>query len=330
MAFTDEIILKLKAGDGGDGRVKWHRSRREQKGGPAGGDGGRGADVYIRGVRDLEYLAKYTSNPKFVAEDGGSGGGKSLEGKDGEPLIINVPVGSLVVNLSTGKQYDITEESRLVKVLSGGKGGYGNEHFKSSRNVTPMESTKGKPGESSSFKIELRLIADAGLIGYPNAGKSTLLNTITNSKAKVGNYAFTTLNPNLGVLGKYILADIPGLIEGAHTGKGLGDKFLKHIMRTNTLIHCISAERDDVVEAYKSIHNELSSYNKELAEKDEIIILTKTDVTSSDIVDKQIKALTEHANAVVYPVSILDNASISKFVESLYYKLSNTTDEQAS
>ncbi len=323
MAFTDEIILKLKAGDGGDGVVKWHRNRREQKGGPAGGNGGRGGDVYLRGVRDLEYLARYTSNPKFVAEDGAPGGGKSLEGKDGDPLIVNVPIGSLVTNLSTGKQYDIVEEGVLVKVLTGGKGGYGNEHFKSSKNVTPMESTNGKPGEVASFKVELRLIADAGLIGYPNAGKSTLLNTITNSKAKVGNYAFTTLNPNLGVLDKYVIADIPGLIEGAHTGKGLGDKFLKHIMRTKTLIHCISVERDDIIQAYNSIRTELVSYNAELANKDEIVVITKTDVLSTEEVAKRIRDFRDHVDTdmQIYSVSVLDDASVKDLTKILLDKL---------
>ena len=200
MAFVDEVTLKIKAGAGGDGVVKWLRTRREQKGGPAGGDGGKGGAVYFSGVRDIEYLAKYTSNPKFEAQGGGQGGANSLEGKDGDDLYIKIPVGSLVTDLQTMEEYEILLENNPVKILSGGKGGYGNEHFKGSRNVTPMEHTDGKPGASSSFKVELRLIADAGFIGYPNAGKSTLLNFLTNSRAKVGNYAFTTLEPNLGAL----------------------------------------------------------------------------------------------------------------------------------
>jgi GTP-binding protein len=321
MAFIDEIILKLKAGDGGDGVVNWHRSRREQKGGPAGGNGGKGGNVYLVGVRDIEYLAKYTSDPKFVAEDGGNGGGKSLEGKDGDDLLVKVPVGSLVTNLTTGEQYDITNTDRPIKVLSGGRGGYGNEHFKGSRNVTPMEQTDGKQGESAGFKIELRLIADAGFIGFPNVGKSTLLNTLTNSKAKIGNYAFTTLNPNLGVLDGYILADIPCLIEGASSGKGLGDKFLRHIMRTKTLVHCISVERDDIVDAYEAIRKELLDYDKQLLDKREMVVITKSDMLSQkDLLDLRAK-LESHIDDQVLTVSILDDGSVDRLHTELLKKL---------
>ena len=321
MAFTDEIILKIKAGDGGDGVVKWLRTRRIQKGGPVGGNGGKGGDVYMVGIRNIEYLAKYTSNPKFVADSGGAGSGNSLEGKDGDDLRINVPVGSLVTNLTSREQYDILEEGVPVKVLSGGRGGYGNEHFKSSRNVTPMEQTDGKVGESASFKVELRLVADAGFIGFPNAGKSTLLNTLTNSKAKVGNYAFTTLNPNLGVFHDYILADIPGLIEGASTGKGLGDKFLRHIMRTNILIHVISAERDDVVKAYKAIRKELTEYNKELSDKQELVVISKSDMVEPDAVRGQIKELA-NIGVIARSVSVLDDPIMKKFEVDLLHVLS--------
>ncbi len=325
MAFTDEIILKIKAGKGGDGVVKWHRNRREQKGGPAGGNGGKGGDVFLVGIRDIEYLAKYTSNPKFIAQDGESGGAKSLEGKDGADLYIKIPAGSLVTNLSTGEQFDIISEENPIKILKGGKGGYGNEHFKSSRNVTPMEQTNGKLGESASFKVELRLIADAGLIGYPNAGKSTLLNTITNSKAKVGNYAFTTLNPNLGVLDKYIIADIPGLIEGASKGYGLGDKFLKHIMRTKTLIHIISAERDDVVEAYKSIRKELSAYDHTLSKKPELIVITKTDLLEDKDLLEKTTVLKKYTNKTPLTVSILDDSSINSLKKVILKELESNS-----
>ncbi|MCD5384358.1 MAG: GTPase ObgE [Candidatus Pacebacteria bacterium] len=323
MAFTDEIILKIKAGDGGNGVVKWLRTRRDQKGGPVGGDGGRGGDVYFVGIRDVEYLAKYTSNPKFVAQNGEQGGGNSLEGKDGNTLYIKIPVGSLVTDLSTGREYDILEEGLPVSVLSGGRGGYGNEHFKSSRNVTPMEQTNGKQGEASSFKVELRLVADAGLIGFPNAGKSTLLNTLTNSKAKIGNYDFTTLNPNLGVLNDYILADIPGLIEGASSGKGLGDRFLRHIMRTNILVHCISVERGDIIAAYNTIRKELQEYNPELTTKKELIVITKIDMVSEANLRKAIKELS-NIGVVASTVSILDDESIQEFTGTLMSVLSKS------
>lgn len=320
MKLVDEIILHICSGKGGDGAVQWHRNRRIQKGGPAGGDGGKGADVYLRGVRDVERLSRYASNPKFKADDGGAGGRKSLEGKDGDDLFIDIPVGSLITNLNSKdtpkESYNIISEGDTIKILAGGKGGYGNEHFKSSRNVTPMEQTDGKPGACADFKVELRLIADAGFIGYPNAGKSTLLNTITNSHAKVGNYAFTTLDPNLGVFHKYILADIPGLIEGASAGKGLGDKFLRHIMRTKMLIHCISAEQDDVVDAYNTIRNELAEYNPELLDKQEMVIITKSDVVSGKNLEKIIKEVRSISPEAV-AVSVLDDDSIESFTKRL-------------
>ena len=316
MALVDEVILHVSSGKGGDGVVQWHRDRRNQKGGPAGGNGGKGADVFLRGVRDVERLGKYTSNPKFKAEDGGNGGQKSLEGKDGDDLLIDIPIGSVVTNLMTKEVYEIVSEGESMQILSGGKGGYGNEHFKGSRNVTPMEQTDGKPSQSADFKVELRLIADAGFIGYPNAGKSTLLNALTNSKAKVGNYAFTTLDPNLGAFGKFILADIPGLIEGASVGKGLGGKFLRHIMRTKILIHCISAEREELKEAYDAIRNELKEYNTELVKKKEVLIITKSDMVE----DAKLHKLKKEAQAIytdVLVVSVLDDASIDALSKHL-------------
>ena len=319
MALIDEVILHVCSGKGGDGVVQWHRDRRNQKGGPAGGNGGKGADVFLRGVRDVERLGKYTSNPKFKAQDGGNGGQKSLEGKDGDDLFIDIPIGSIVTNLQSKDIYEIVDEGSTIKILSGGKGGYGNEHFKGSRNVTPMEQTDGKQSQCADFKVELRLIADAGFIGYPNAGKSTLLNALTNSKAKIGNYAFTTLEPNLGAFGKFILADIPGLIEGASNGKGLGDKFLRHIMRTKTLIHCISVEQDDVKEAYNAIRNELKEYNKELLEKKEVLIITKSDMVESDELEKVMQDAREIYNNVL-TVSVLDDDSVeflSKYLMSV-------------
>jgi GTP-binding protein len=316
MALVDEIILHACSGKGGDGRVAWHRNRRIQKGGPAGGDGGRGADVYLRGVRDVGRLSKYTSNPKFKAQDGGDGGQKSLEGKDGDDFHIAVPVGSVVTNLMTKDVYEVVSDGETIKVLSGGRGGFGNEHFKSSRNVTPMEHTDGKDAECADFRVELRLIAAAGFIGYPNAGKSTLLNELTNSKAKIGNYAFTTLDPNLGIFDDYVLADIPGLIEGASGGKGLGGKFLKHIMRTNILIHCISAENDSIKDAYKTIRKELGEYNATLLEKKELLIITKSDTVDGKELNTKLKEA-KKLNATAIAVSILDDQALLLLQKSI-------------
>ncbi len=323
MTFVDEIILNICSGKGGDGALKWHRNRRIQKGGPAGGDGGKGGDVYLRGVHHIERLSAYSSNPKFKASDGGRGGGNSLEGKDGGDLFIDIPIGSVVTNLQSGETYEVLTQGQQIKILTGGKGGYGNEHFKSSRNVTPMEHTDGKLGICADFKVELQLIAHAGFIGYPNAGKSTLLNTLTNSRAKVGDYAFTTLDPNLGVFGNYILADIPGLIEGASIGKGLGDKFLKHIMRTNILIHCISVERDDIIESYNAIRNELEAYNPELLQKQELLIITKSDLVNNDNLEI-IMSKARDISPSVLAISIIDDNQLDVFIKYLSKTLDNT------
>ncbi len=309
MALVDEITLQITAGKGGDGVVAWYRNRRNQKGGPAGGDGGKGGDVFLRGVRQIDVLSKYMGNNTLKAQDGQNGGKRSLEGKNGSDLFIDVPVGSVVTNLSSGEVYEITRENEQVKILSGGKGGFGNEHFKSSRNITPMEHTDGKPGQSAYFRIELQLIADAGLIGFPNAGKSTLLNALTNSKSKIGNYAFTTLEPNLGVFESYTLADIPGLIQGAAAGKGLGHSFLKHIQRTKVLIHCISVELEDVLQAYQAIRKELQEYDNRLLKKKEIIVITKVDMVPYIVLNNVLESIRHMGNEVI-PVSIHNNESV--------------------
>ncbi len=322
MTFTDEIILNICAGHGGNGVVRWHRNRRNQKGGPAGGDGGKGGDVYLRGVRDIEVLSRYISNPKFKASDGGHGGGNSLEGSDGADLFIDVPVGSVITQIrpEDHQMIEIRKEGESVKLLQGGRGGFGNEHFKSSRNVTPIEQTDGKKGECADFRVELRLIADAGFIGFPNAGKSTLLNVLTNSGVKVGNYSFTTLEPNLGAFKGYILADIPGLIKGASSGKGLGDKFLRHIMRTNMLVHCISAELDDIEAAYNTVRKELGNYDPALLNKKEILLITKSDtIGSRRLSDLLAEAQTLNPN--VLSISVLEDDSIKAFEYYLIHEL---------
>ena len=223
-------------------------------------------------------LAQYRHVKEFKAENGAAGMKNSMHGKDGEDLYIDLPVGSVIKNLETGKVVSLDEEGQTVRLLIGGRGGLGNEHYKSSTNVNPMQSTDGRPGESADFFIELELIADIGLIGLPNAGKSSLLNELTNSTAKIGAYAFTTLEPNLGDMYGKIIADIPGLIEGASEGKGLGHAFLRHVRRTRLLAHCISLENEDLKAAYKVIRDELEAYSSDLAKKPEIIVLTKSDV----------------------------------------------------
>ncbi|MFA6095656.1 MAG: GTPase, partial [Candidatus Paceibacterota bacterium] len=227
MAFVDEVTFHARAGRGGSGVVRWLHEKGKEYMGPAGGNGGKGGDVYVEAVRDIGILHGYRNIKLFEAEKGGDGGKKSMDGKTGEDLVLKLPVGSVVTNLDTLQSFDLLKEGERVLVLKGGRYGLGNEHFKGSTNQRPEMTTEGRVGEEADFHIELRLVVDAGFVGFPNAGKSSLLNALTNAKAKVAAYQFTTLEPNLGDLYGFILADIPGLIEGASEGKGLGDKFLR-------------------------------------------------------------------------------------------------------
>jgi GTP-binding protein len=239
-----------------------------------------------------------------------------MECKDGEDLIIDLPVGSVVTNLKTEKKYELLKEGDQILILKGGRGGLGNEHFKSSRNTTPEESTPGKEGEDGDFFIELELIANVGFIGLPSAGKSSLLNELTRSRAKVGAYPFTTLEPNLGDLYGFILADIPGLIEGASEGKGLGHKFLRHIKRTGILAHCISFENENMIDAYNIIREELKKFSSDLINKKEIIILTKFDLVDAEK-QKEVKRNIEKINPDVMIVSVYDDKSIKELADYL-------------
>ena len=296
--FVDELTITAKAGRGGDGVVRWRHEKFVARGGPSGGNGGRGGNVYMRAVRDLGLLAKYTGAKEFKAQDGEAGQKSSRHGEGGTDLHIDVPVGATVTEEERNRTYTFLVEGETHCVLKGGRGGLGNEYFKSSINRSPEESTKGKRGEQGTFRIELSLIVDAGLIGLPNAGKSTLLNTLTHASAKVASYPFTTLEPHLGDLHGCILADIPGLVEGASIGKGLGHKFLKHIARTKMLIHCVSLENEDPVSAYTLVRDELGKFDPELLQKDEWIILTKADLISEEQ-RTQVQAAFTKANHVV-------------------------------
>lgn len=283
--FVDELKIYAKAGDGGNGVVRWRQEKFKPMGGPSGGNGGKGGDVYVRAVRNLSLLAKYTGSKDFLALDGDAGGISSQHGKGGNDLYIDVPIGSRITDLSRERVFDLVTEGEIVKILHGGQGGLGNEYFKSSTNTSPEKATPGKKGEDGDFLIELILVVDVGLIGMPNAGKSTLLNTFTNATSAIGSYAFTTLEPHLGDLYGYILADIPGLIEGAATGKGLGHKFLRHVTKTKMLLHLVSLDGEDPVKDYYTILKELADYDKSLVEKEEWIIFTKKDLVEQDKID---------------------------------------------
>lgn len=284
--------------------------------GPAGGNGGKGGDVYALAVRDIGILTTYRNIKLFEAENGGDGGKKSMDGKTGTDLVLKLPIGSVVSNLDTEQKFELLKEGEKVLMLKGGRYGLGNEHFKASTNVRPMQTTEGRDGEEADFHVELRLVVDAGFAGFPNAGKSSLLNALTNAKAKVASYQFTTLEPNLGEMHKFILADIPGLIEGASEGKGLGDKFLRHIERTKMIIHCISLENEDLKLAYKTIRGELEAYSKELEAKKEIIVLTKTDLVDEKTLAKKVKEA-QKLNPDVFFVSIAKDDEVKALKDNL-------------
>jgi GTPase len=315
--FIDEITIEAKAGRGGDGVVRWRREKYIDKGGPNGGDGGRGGDVYAIAVQDIHLLSKYKNKRKFESDRGDDGEGGSRQGSSGENLYIEFPVGSIITNIESGASVSLETVGQKELLLKGGPGGYGNEQFKSSINVTPTTATKGKPGEEGHFHIELELFADIGLVGLPNAGKSSMLNAMTNAKAKIGSYQFTTLDPNLGDFYGHIIADIPGLIEGASEGKGLGVKFLKHIKRTKMLAHLVSFENEDMMKTYNEIRNELASYDEELINKDEVIILTKTDAVEDEKIIEKTKKQFEKLGKPVFTMSLYDDASVKNVSDEL-------------
>ncbi|HEX8591557.1 MAG TPA: GTPase ObgE [Candidatus Paceibacterota bacterium] len=321
MAFVDEITVHGAAGRGGDGVVRWLHIKGKEKGGPSGGDGGRGGDVIIEGVRDLGALASYRYTKKFRAEDGAPGEGNKRHGKDGEPAVLRVPVGTLVKNMTTKETIEILAEGERQTIFRGGSGGLGNHYFKGATNQNPTESTPGKPGQSGDIQLTLKLIADAGFVGFPNAGKSSLLNALTRARSKVGAYPFTTLDPHLGDFYGYLLADIPGLISGASSGRGLGSKFLRHIERTALIVHLVSAEQEDVAAAYRAIREELESFGRGLDEKPELVVLSKTDLLSPDELIEKTQTLSAVSGKEILSLSVIDDALLKRFSDALTKEL---------
>lgn len=307
--LIDDITIKVMAGNGGKGAVAFNKNMMSL--GPTGGSGGKGGDVYFEGISDLGALSQFRFEKEVRAKDGGSGKGQFRDGPDGGDLILKIPVGTVIQKIETDEVKEIVKIGERICVARGGIGGKGNFLFRSSTNTTPKRFQSGMPGEHFTVRLELKLIADVGFIGLPNAGKSSLLNELTKAKSKVANYPFTTLEPNLGAYFDLILADIPGLIEGASLGKGLGIKFLRHIERTRVVFHLISAESEDPVKDYKTIIKELTHYNKTLIKKPEYVFLSKSDTVSKEKVKKEIASLKKiHKN--VFPLSIHDWERIEK------------------
>lgn len=327
--FIDVAKIELKAGKGGDGSVAFRREKYEPSGGPAGGDGGDGGSIIIVGDKDIKTLMDYSYKSIYKAENGGDGRNKKQFGKKGEDLILKVPVGTLVKDYDTDTViYDVKHDKEEFVICKGGKGGKGNVHFKSSIRQAPRFAEPGTKGEEKTIKLELKLLADVGLIGLPNVGKSTLLSIMSNARPKIANYHFTTLEPNLGVckVGEksFVLADIPGLIEGASEGLGLGHDFLKHIERTKILVHVLDisgSEGRNPIEDFELINSELSSYNIKLNDKKMLVVLNKTDLGAED----NIKEFREKYSDKVDEILEI-SAATTENVDKLMYLIADTLD----
>lgn len=311
--LIDEITIQTKAGTGGNGSVSFFPQRQ----GPCGGDGGNGGSIIVRAKREVKNLNAVAQKKDFIAEDGGAGDTFNKTGHNGNDCIFYVPLHTELTNQELNRKITVELFDTDYVLCRGGLGGRGNDRFKSPTNQTPRFAEPGKPGEVYSFKIILKLIADIGLIGLPNAGKSSLLNELTNAKAATAPYPFTTLEPNLGAFGEIILADIPGLIEGASKGKGLGVKFLKHIEKVQLFLHCISCESLDPVKDYMIVRKELQEYNPLLMNKKEIVLLTKIDLISEKDRKALIKKMTKDLGVEVFPISIHDFDGLEKLKKLL-------------
>lgn len=317
--LIDDVTISIKAGNGGKGVVSFIRNARTARGGPDGGNGGNGGSIYFMGSTNVSDLNEFMYKKKLTAENGVSGGRQNLYGRNGKDLIVTVPVGT-TISTENGETYEINDSVSKILLAKGGKGGLGNNEFKSATNQTPMHAESGGSGEEKTIHLEMRLIAKVGFVGLPNAGKSSLLNAITNAHPKIGDYPFTTLEPNLGALNNIILCDIPGLTKGASFGKGLGIKFLKHIEKTELLIHCIDCQSADILKDYKTVRNEFIKYGNNLADKEEIILLTKTDLLTEKELAKQIKKLNT-TKRIIKTISIYNNEDINNFKKFIKEKI---------
>ena len=322
MKFLDQVKIFIKAGDGGSGSASMRREKFIEYGGPDGGNGGKGASIILKAERNLNTLIDYRYTQHFKAERGENGKGKNKTGKNGKDLILKVPIGTQVLEEDNKTLlFDFKNEKEEFVVAIGGRGGLGNTNFKSSTNRAPRKFTKGTSGEEFWIWLQLKTIADVGIIGLPNAGKSSLLAAITNATPKIANYKFTTLNPNLGVAiyndKEITIADIPGLIEGAHTGVGLGIKFLKHIERCKTLLHLIDITEENIENLYKQVRNELGKYSKNLLKKDELIVFNKIDLIGKNKLKEKKDKFSKKTKNEVLTISTFDKSSVKKIKTKL-------------
>ena len=332
MKFLDQAKIHIQSGNGGNGCVSFRREKFVEFGGPNGGNGGKGGDIIIKCVDGLNTLIDYRYRQHFKAKNGSPGMGSDKTGRSGEDTIIEVPRGTLILEEDNEEVIaDVVNKDQSLTILKGGNGGFGNAHFKSSENQTPRTANDGENGQEKWIWLRLKLIADIGLIGLPNAGKSTLISTVSEAKPKIADYPFTTLNPVLGIA-KYndnelVIADIPGLIEGAHKGKGLGDRFLGHIERCNLLLHLIDANDSDVINSWKTVRNEISAYSKELDEKKEIIVLSKSDSIDETKLDEKLSILKDYTYKDVFKISSVTGKGITSILRILHDNISKTEDD---
>ena len=327
--FVDYVKIYCRSGKGGRGSTHFRREKYIPKGGPDGGDGGRGGNIYLRGNRNLWTLLHLRYERHIMATSGESGSGKRSSGKDGEDRYIDVPLGTVVYDANTGEFItDVSEDGQVVMLLKGGRGGLGNVHFKSSTNQAPRYAQPGEPFQERMVILQLKLLADVGLVGFPNVGKSTLLSVLSAAKPKIANYPFTTLEPNLGIVSyrgeqSFVMADIPGIIEGASEGKGLGLRFLRHIERNSLLLFMIPADSDDIRKEYEILSNELEKYNPDLAEKTRVLAITKSDMLDQELEEALARELPEGIRYVF--ISSVANKGIVKLKDLLWEELNKET-----
>lgn len=334
MKFLDEAKIYLKSGDGGAGCVSFRREKYVEFGGPDGANGGRGGDVVFVAVRDNNTLIDFRYQQHFKAKNGMHGMGRNRTGAHGEDCIIKVPVGTQILDeFKEDVLVDFVEDGQTHIFLKGGDGGFGNAHYKTSTNQAPRKKTPGWPGQEAAIWLRLKLIADIGLLGLPNAGKSTFLSTVSNAKPKVADYPFTTLHPNLGVVHnfdkEFVIADIPGIIEGAHEGTGLGTRFLGHVERSAALLHLVDATQDNPAQSYQTIRNELEQYGAGLTGKTEIIALTKADALGEDLAKDQQKEFEKATGQKTLLISSLSKTGVSDLLDALYNCVYPPVDEDS-